>query len=144
MERSPLISWVFHLRAISLLFSLLAVDAFFVRRSWISLTTRGPSVEIVFGLEVGKIEVALVINNYRGIKRRGNYATQVLFFFFESDHVDTDPLHTIQIKLHSLFLAVVCHYAVECHQHICCLHSPLHQPVQRELMGEQAHLYEIR
>ena len=55
MERSPLISWVFHLRAISLLVSLLAVDAFFVRRSWISLTTRGPSVEIVFGLEVGKI-----------------------------------------------------------------------------------------
>ena len=57
MERSPLISWVFHLRAICLLFSLLAVDAFFVRRSWISLTTRGPSVEIVFGLEVGKTEV---------------------------------------------------------------------------------------
>lgn len=56
MERSPLISWVFHLRAVSLLLSLLAVDAFFVRRSWISLTTRGPSVEIVFGLEVGKIE----------------------------------------------------------------------------------------
>lgn len=52
MERSPLISWVFHFRAVSLLFGLLVIDSFFVRRSWISLTTRGPSVEIVFGLEV--------------------------------------------------------------------------------------------
>ena len=60
MERSPLISWVFHLRAISLLISLLVVDAFFVRRSWISLTTKGPSVEIVFGLEVGNIRTMVM------------------------------------------------------------------------------------
>ena len=62
MERSPLITWLFHLRAISLLVCLLAVDFFFVRRSWASLSTRGPSVEIVFGLEVSSFSPSLPLS----------------------------------------------------------------------------------
>ena len=52
MERSPVITWKFHLRAVSLLLLLGSIDCLFVRRAWTSLMTRGASVEIVFGLEV--------------------------------------------------------------------------------------------
>jgi E3 ubiquitin-protein ligase synoviolin len=52
MERSPLISWTFHLRAVSILFLLAAIDLLYIRYSWSTLRTRGASVQIVFGLEV--------------------------------------------------------------------------------------------
>jgi len=52
MERSPVISWLFHLRAVSLFSILLFVDYMFVRHSWNTLHSKGPSVSIVFGLEV--------------------------------------------------------------------------------------------
>jgi E3 ubiquitin-protein ligase synoviolin len=51
MERSPLISWTFHLRAVSILFLLAAIDLLYIRYSWSTLRTRGASVQIVFGLE---------------------------------------------------------------------------------------------
>ncbi len=52
MERSPLISWVFHLRAVSLLLILGAMDYIFILSAWRSVGIKGLSVEIVFGLEV--------------------------------------------------------------------------------------------
>ncbi|CAI8037465.1 E3 ubiquitin-protein ligase synoviolin [Geodia barretti] len=51
MERSPLIAWTFHLRAVSILFLLAAIDLLYIRYSWASLRTKGASVQIVFGLE---------------------------------------------------------------------------------------------
>ena len=52
MERSPLITWTFHLRAVTFLFLLTTVDCLYMRHSWNSLKTKGASVQIVFGLEV--------------------------------------------------------------------------------------------
>lgn len=52
MERSPLITWTFHLRAIAILSLLAAVDLLYMAHSWNSLRTKGASVLIVFGLEV--------------------------------------------------------------------------------------------
>ncbi len=52
MERSPLISWAFHLRVITLLLILGGLDYIFMRSAWKSIATKGLSVEIVFGLEV--------------------------------------------------------------------------------------------
>ena len=52
MERSPIITWVFHLRALSLFTVLLMVDYLFVKHTWAVLNKRGFSVDIVFGLEV--------------------------------------------------------------------------------------------
>ena len=52
MERSPVITWVFHMRAVSLFSLLLLVDYLFVKHSWSTLNSRGFSVDIVFGLEV--------------------------------------------------------------------------------------------
>lgn len=52
MERSPLITWTFHLRAVAILSLLAAVDLLYMAHSWNSLRTKGASVLIVFGLEV--------------------------------------------------------------------------------------------
>ena len=58
MERSPLITWTFHLRAVTILFLLATVDCLYMRYSWSSVRTKGASVLIVFGLEV-----TLYVNN---------------------------------------------------------------------------------
>uniref|UniRef100_A0A3Q3F438 RING-type E3 ubiquitin transferase n=1 Tax=Kryptolebias marmoratus TaxID=37003 RepID=A0A3Q3F438_KRYMA len=51
MERSPNISWVFHLRVLSLLGLLAAMDFLFVNHACHSIITRGASVQLVFGFE---------------------------------------------------------------------------------------------
>lgn len=51
MERSPNISWVFHLRVLSLMGLLGAMDFLFVNHACHSIITRGASVQLVFGFE---------------------------------------------------------------------------------------------
>ncbi|GFN97115.1 E3 ubiquitin-protein ligase synoviolin, partial [Plakobranchus ocellatus] len=51
MERSPAISWKFHLRALSLMFVLGLLDILFVRHAFYSTLLKGPSVQLVFGFE---------------------------------------------------------------------------------------------
>ncbi len=55
MERSPVITWLFHIRAVSLFTFLLLIDYLFVKHSWSNLNSRGFSVDIVFGLEVSTV-----------------------------------------------------------------------------------------
>lgn len=61
MERSPVITWLFHIRAVGLFALLLLVDYLFVKHSWSTLQTKGFSVDIVFGLEVSTSKVVIVI-----------------------------------------------------------------------------------
>ncbi|CAJ1057917.1 E3 ubiquitin-protein ligase synoviolin [Xyrichtys novacula] len=51
MERSPNISWVFHLRVLSLMGLLGVLDFLFVNHACQSIITRGASVQLVFGFE---------------------------------------------------------------------------------------------
>ena len=51
MERSPVISWLFHIRALSLTFLLGAVDVSFVHHAYYSTLMKGASVQLVFGFE---------------------------------------------------------------------------------------------
>uniref|UniRef100_A0A3Q1BFI1 RING-type E3 ubiquitin transferase n=1 Tax=Amphiprion ocellaris TaxID=80972 RepID=A0A3Q1BFI1_AMPOC len=51
MERSPNISWIFHLRVLSLMGLLAAMDFLFVNHACHSIITRGASVQLVFGFE---------------------------------------------------------------------------------------------
>uniref|UniRef100_A0A4W6FUI6 RING-type E3 ubiquitin transferase n=1 Tax=Lates calcarifer TaxID=8187 RepID=A0A4W6FUI6_LATCA len=51
MERSPNISWVFHLRVLSLMGLLGVLDFLFVNHACHSIITRGASVQLVFGFE---------------------------------------------------------------------------------------------
>ncbi|NXH87722.1 SYVN1 ligase, partial [Edolisoma coerulescens] len=53
MERSPNISWLFHFRIVSLMFLLGILDFLFVSHAYHSILTRGASVQLVFGFEVG-------------------------------------------------------------------------------------------
>uniref|UniRef100_A0A1A7XKE3 RING-type E3 ubiquitin transferase n=1 Tax=Iconisemion striatum TaxID=60296 RepID=A0A1A7XKE3_9TELE len=51
MERSPNISWVFHMRVLSLLGLLGVMDFLFVNHACHSIISRGASVQLVFGFE---------------------------------------------------------------------------------------------
>uniref|UniRef100_A0A3Q3KUX8 RING-type E3 ubiquitin transferase n=1 Tax=Mastacembelus armatus TaxID=205130 RepID=A0A3Q3KUX8_9TELE len=51
MERSPNISWVFHMRVLSLMGLLGVLDFLFVNHACHSIITRGASVQLVFGFE---------------------------------------------------------------------------------------------
>lgn len=61
MERSPVISWLFHFRVVSLLVVLGLLDAFFVEHAYYSTVTKGASVQLVFGFEYA-ILLAMIIN----------------------------------------------------------------------------------
>lgn len=51
MERSPNISWLFHMRVLSLMALLAMLDFLFVNHACHSIITRGASVQLVFGFE---------------------------------------------------------------------------------------------
>lgn len=51
MERSPNISWLFHMRVLSLMGLLAVLDFMFVNHACHSIITRGASVQLVFGFE---------------------------------------------------------------------------------------------
>lgn len=51
MERSPNISWLFHMRVLSLMALLGILDFLFVNHACHSIITRGASVQLVFGFE---------------------------------------------------------------------------------------------
>ena len=52
MERSPLLSWLFHLRAVLLLMFLGMADAVLVHVAYNTTMLSGASVQLVFGFEV--------------------------------------------------------------------------------------------
>nr|XP_022904497.1 E3 ubiquitin-protein ligase synoviolin B [Onthophagus taurus] len=51
MERSPIIGLLFHIRVLSLLFVLGALDFYFIEHAYYSTVTKGASVQLVFGFE---------------------------------------------------------------------------------------------
>ncbi|XP_018328159.1 E3 ubiquitin-protein ligase synoviolin B [Agrilus planipennis] len=61
MERSPVISLLFHLRVLSLLTVLGALDMYFVQHAYLSTITKGASVQLVFGFEYA-ILATMVVN----------------------------------------------------------------------------------
>ena len=52
MERSPVLSWLFHVRAVLLLMFLGMVDAVLVHLAYNTTMQSGASVQLVFGFEV--------------------------------------------------------------------------------------------
>ncbi|BES90402.1 Ring finger protein [Nesidiocoris tenuis] len=61
MERSPVISWLFHVRIISLLFMLGILDTTFVIHAYQSTLNKGASVQLVFGFEYA-ILLTIILN----------------------------------------------------------------------------------
>ncbi|XP_055355501.1 E3 ubiquitin-protein ligase synoviolin-like [Paramacrobiotus metropolitanus] len=60
MERTPVISRVFHLRVIGLIFTLGLSDMFFTAYAYHSLVTKGVSVQLVFGFEYAVLCTSVV------------------------------------------------------------------------------------
>lgn len=61
MERSPIISWLFHFRIISLMCVLSLLDTYFVSHAYHSTVSGGASAQIVFGFEY-MILLMIVVN----------------------------------------------------------------------------------
>lgn len=61
MERSPVISLLFHVRVLSLLLLLGFLDIYFIQHAYLSTVTKGASVQLVFGFEYA-ILITVVIN----------------------------------------------------------------------------------
>ncbi|KAL0269317.1 UNVERIFIED_CONTAM: hypothetical protein PYX00_007098 [Menopon gallinae] len=61
MERSPIISWLFHVRVFSLLALLGVLDLIFITHAYQSTVTKGASVQLVFGFEYA-ILVTILLN----------------------------------------------------------------------------------
>merc|ERR1719167_1691439 len=61
MERSPVITILFHLRVLSLALVLASVDCMFISHAYHSTLTKGPSVQLVFGFEYA-ILLTIIIN----------------------------------------------------------------------------------
>ncbi|XP_050311672.1 E3 ubiquitin-protein ligase synoviolin [Anthonomus grandis grandis] len=61
MERSPVISWLFHFRVLSLLLLLAGLDFYFISHAYSSTVTKGASVQLVFGFEYAVL-LTVVLN----------------------------------------------------------------------------------
>jgi len=59
MERSPLISFLFHIRAVSLMALLSVVDLYFISHAYHNTLIKGPSVQLVFGFEYAVLMTAV-------------------------------------------------------------------------------------
>lgn len=61
MERSPVITWLFHLRVATLLSLLFAINLTMINYAYNTTASKGPSVQLVFGFEYG-ILLTVVFN----------------------------------------------------------------------------------
>lgn len=61
MERSPVITWLFHLRVMTLLGLLFSINLTMIDYAFITTATKGPSVQVIFGFEYA-ILLTVVIN----------------------------------------------------------------------------------
>ncbi|XP_012263039.2 E3 ubiquitin-protein ligase synoviolin A isoform X2 [Athalia rosae] len=61
MERSPVITWLFHLRVLSLLGLLFSTNMIMIEYAYVSTLTKGASVQLVFGFEYA-ILLTVVLN----------------------------------------------------------------------------------
>lgn len=61
MERSPVITWLFHLRIATLLSLLFAINLTMINYAYNTTASKGPSVQLVFGFEYA-ILLTVVIN----------------------------------------------------------------------------------
>lgn len=61
MERSPIISFLFHIRAVSLMALLFFLDVYFINHAYHNTLIKGPSVQLVFGFEYAILLTAVVL-----------------------------------------------------------------------------------
>nr|CAG4636063.1 EOG090X03TK [Eubosmina coregoni]SVE69716.1 EOG090X03TK [Eubosmina coregoni] len=88
MERSPIISWLFHCRVTSLLMVLGILDWYFVQIAYQATLTQGASVQLVFGFEyailltmVAMVTVKYALHTY-DINRENPWEDKAVFLLY--------------------------------------------------------------
>lgn len=88
MERSPVISVLFHVRIISLLAVLCSLDLNFIMYAYYSTITKGPSVQLVFGFEYAISLTALLnivikyILHFADLRRQVPWEHKAVFLLY--------------------------------------------------------------
>nr|SVE76303.1 EOG090X03TK [Daphnia longispina] len=88
MERSPIISWLFHFRVTSLLLVLGVLDWHFIQVAYYATLTQGASVQLVFGFEyailltmVAMVTVKYALHTY-DINRENPWEDKAVFLLY--------------------------------------------------------------
>nr|CAG4646938.1 EOG090X03TK [Megafenestra aurita]SVE92306.1 EOG090X03TK [Megafenestra aurita] len=108
MERSPIISWVFHFRVTSLLFVLGALDWHFIQVAYQATLTQGASVQLVFGFEyailltmVAMVTVKYALHTY-DINRENPWEDKAVFLLYAELAIGL-----IKVLLYMMFMLIM-------------------------------------
>lgn len=108
MERSPVISWLFHIRVTSLLLLLASLDFAFVIHAYVSTMMKGPTVQLVFGFEyailfsvVASISVKYVLHTI-DLHRENPWERKAVFLLYSEL-----ALGLIKVILYMSFMAIM-------------------------------------
>ncbi|KAK7921852.1 hypothetical protein WMY93_008754 [Mugilogobius chulae] len=129
MERSPNISWLFHMRVLSLMSLLAVLDFLFVNHACHSIITRGASVQLVFGFEYA-ILLTMVLTTF--IK----YVLHTVDLQSENPW-DNKAVYMLYTELFTGFIKVLLYIAfmtimIKVHTFLCSPsdHVPVHERQQ--------------
>ncbi|KAI0211733.1 E3 ubiquitin-protein ligase synoviolin B [Lamellibrachia satsuma] len=108
MERSPVISWLFHMRALSLLAFLAVTDIFFINHAYYHTLIKGASVQLVFGFEYAILLMVLLhifvkyILHTVDVQNENPWENKAIYLLYTEL-----LLGFIKVVLYMLFLAIM-------------------------------------
>jgi len=108
MERSPLISFLFHVRAVSLTTLLAILDLYFISHAYHNTLIKGPSVQLVFGFEYAVLLTALMhvfvkyILHAVDLHRDNPWENKAVYLLYTELILDG-----VKVVLYFLFLAIM-------------------------------------
>ncbi|XP_071794706.1 E3 ubiquitin-protein ligase synoviolin B-like isoform X2 [Asterias amurensis] len=108
MERSPVISWLFHIRVIGLLGVLAALDVAFMNYAYHSTLTKGASVQLVFGFEYAILFTIILNISFKYIlhtidlQSENPWESKAVYMLY------TDLIMSfVKVMLYTVFLAIM-------------------------------------
>ncbi|XP_038074892.1 E3 ubiquitin-protein ligase synoviolin B-like [Patiria miniata] len=108
MERSPVISWLFHLRVLGLLAVLGALDMIFMNYAYHSTLTKGASVQLVFGFEYAVLFTIIVNISFKyvlhtiDLQSENPWESKAVYMLY------TDLIMSfVKVMLYTVFLAIM-------------------------------------
>lgn len=108
MERSPLISFLFHIRAVSLTTLLSILDLYFISHAYHNTLIKGPSVQLVFGFEYAVLLTAVVhvfvkyLLHAVDLRRDNPWENKAVYLLYTELILDG-----VKVVLYFLFLAIM-------------------------------------
>ncbi|XP_022096953.1 E3 ubiquitin-protein ligase synoviolin B-like [Acanthaster planci] len=108
MERSPVISWLFHIRVLGLLAVLGTLDMMFMNYAYYSTLTKGASVQLVFGFEYAILFTIIINISFKyvlhtiDLQSENPWESKAVYMLY------TDLIMSfVKVMLYTVFLAIM-------------------------------------